>query len=126
MISWRKIIVALSVLFWVSLTTAQAVAPNAEADASRKGLHRNPILDPSSSSSPTPVPGIYGDETYGQINLVTDLGADPTGKTDSTAAVQGFVSAINNGFGGVIPPGTYSIASRSEERRVGKECRSRW
>lgn len=111
MISWRKIIVALSVLFWVSLTTAQAVAPNAEADASRKGLHRNPILDPSSSSSPTPVPGIYGDETYGQINLVTDLGADPTGKTDSTAAVQGFVSAINNGFGGVIPPGTYSIAS---------------
>src|SRR5437588_10989033 len=25
-----------------------------------------------------------------------------------------------------LPPSTYSIEVRSEERRVGKECRSRW
>ena len=110
MMSLRKIKVVLFVLFSV-WTTAQAVAPNAGANASRKGLHRTDILEPSASTSPTPVPGIYGDETYGQINLVTDLGADPTGETDSTAAVQGFVSAIKDGFGGVVPPGTYSIAS---------------
>ncbi len=77
-------------------------------------IGRASTTQPSSESSPTPVPGIYGDETYGQINLVADLGADPTGQTDSTAAVQSFVSAIKNGFGGVIPPGIYSLSNTIE------------
>ena len=111
MLSWRKIKVALSVLVWVSLTTAQAIAANAGADTSGNGPDRARIVEPSSGSSPTPVPSIYGDEAYGQTNLVADLGADPTGETDSTAAVQGFVSAIKDGSGGVVPPGTYSISS---------------
>src|ERR1043165_7765673 len=38
-------------------------------------------------------------------------------------------SALDNGFFSiVVPPGVFSGAGaeRSEERRVGKECRSRW
>ena len=27
---------------------------------------------------------------------------------------------------GTYPPGTHLVELRSEERRVGKECRSRW
>ena len=98
-------------LLWVTVAKAQTIAANARAEVSEERHGPVSILQASSGSSPTPVPGIYGDETYGQINLVADLGGDPTGKTDSTAAVQGFISAIKNGFGGVVPPGTYSVSS---------------
>src|ERR1700735_1341011 len=111
MIAWRKIYFALCVLLWVSLAKAQAIAANAPPEVPPKGSDPASILEPSSGSSPTPIPGTYGDETYGQINLVADLGADPTGQTDSTAAVQAFISAIKDGFGGVVPPGTYSVSS---------------
>src|ERR1700722_355961 len=107
----RKIYFAISVLLWVLLTKVSAIAANARFEVAPKGPQPASILDPSSGGSPTPVPGTYGDETYGQINLVADLGADPTGQTDSTAAVQEFVSAIKNGFGGVVPPGIYSVSS---------------
>jgi hypothetical protein len=110
MVGWRKISVALFVLFLVSLTERQAIAANPAVS----GIGGASTTEPSSESSPTPVPGIYGDETYDQLNLVADLGADPTGRTDSTAAVQGFVSAIKNGFGGVIPPGIYSLSNTIE------------
>ena len=111
MIEWRKIYLVAFLSLWVSIAKAQAIAANARAEVSEERPDPASILKASAGSSPTPVPGIYGDETYGQINLVDDLGADPTGQTDSTAAIQGFVSAVKNGFGGVIPPGTYSVSS---------------
>src|ERR1043166_4813887 len=37
-----------------------------------------------------------------------------------------FVPAINPGGGGFYPVNTVGWTLRSEERRVGKECRSRW
>lgn len=111
MIGRRQIYFALCVLLWVSLAKAQAIAATARPEVPTKGSDPASILDPSSGSSPTPIPGTYGDETYGQIDLVADLGADPTGQTDSTAAVQAFISAIKNGFGGVVPQGTYSVSS---------------
>src|SRR5579862_3128465 len=111
MIERHTVSFVLCVLLWVSLAKAQATAANTLPEVSGPGSDPGSVLQASPSSSPTPVPGIYGDESYGQINLVDDLGADPTGQTDSTAAVQGFISAIKNGFGGVIPPGTYSIST---------------
>jgi hypothetical protein len=111
MIKRRKIYFAISVLLWALLTKAPDVAANARFEVAAKGSQPASILDHSPGGSPTVVPGTFGDETYGQINLVADLGADPTGQTDSTAAVQGFISAIKNGFGGVVPPGTYSVSS---------------
>jgi len=42
---------------------------------------------------------------------VTDYGADPTGKTDSTSAIQAAVSAsLNNGDEVFLPRGAYSIS----------------
>jgi Pectate lyase superfamily protein len=111
MIEWRKIIFALCVLFWATLGRSQDIITFTRSVELGKGSGPAITSEPSSGISPTPVPGTYGDETYGQINLVADLGADPTGQTDSTAAVQAFISAIKNGFGGIVPPGTYSISS---------------
>lgn len=48
-------------------------------------------------------PGVY--------DLVKDSGADPTGLTDSTPAVQSFFNTVSNGQVGLIPQGTYSITS---------------
>ncbi len=107
MIEWSRISFAISLLLWLSIPRSQAIAEDARSGKSVKGLNTTSILN----DSPTSVPGAYGDETYGQINLVADLGADPTGQTDSTAAIQAFVLAVKNGFGGVVPPGTYSISS---------------
>jgi hypothetical protein len=50
-----------------------------------------------------------GSDLEGKLNLISDFGADPTGQTDSTAAVQAFVDALSAGMGGVIPSGQYSI-----------------
>ena len=111
MIEWREIYLVAFLALWVSIGSSQAIAANAGLAESGKRPDTASILKESAGSSPTPVPGIYGDETYGQINLVDDSGADPTGQTDSTTAIQGFVLAVKNGFGGVIPPGTYSVSS---------------
>jgi Pectate lyase superfamily protein len=45
-------------------------------------------------------------------NAVTRYGADPTGKTDSTAAIQKALDAAGKAGGGVVllPPGTYRIS----------------
>ena len=43
--------------------------------------------------------------------------------------VYGIAKMLNFAHGDVIMVGafiTYTMCSRSEERRVGKECRSRW
>ena len=50
-------------------------------------------------------------QTSGVYDLIKDFGADPTGATDSTAAVQSFFSAVGSGQVGLIPQGTYSITS---------------
>src|ERR1700693_3293901 len=114
MIKRRKIYFAISVLLRVLLTKAPDIAANIRFDVAAKGPQPASILEPSPGGSPTVVPGTFGDETYGEINLVADLGADPTGQTDSTTAVQRSFSAIKNGFGGVVPPGTYSVSSTIE------------
>lgn len=46
------------------------------------------------------------------LNAVTQYGADPTGKTDSTAAIQKALDAAGNAGGGVVllPSGTYRIS----------------
>ena len=50
-------------------------------------------------------------QTPGVYDLIKDFGADPTGATDSTSAVQSFFTAIGDGEVGLIPQGTYSITS---------------
>lgn len=50
-------------------------------------------------------------QTPGVYDLVKDFGADPTGATDSTAAVQSLFSTVGEGEVGLIPQGTYSITS---------------
>ena len=50
-------------------------------------------------------------DTPGVYDLIKDFGADPTGATDSTAAVQSFFDTVGNGEVGLIPQGTYSITS---------------
>lgn len=50
-------------------------------------------------------------QTTGVYDLTKDFGADPTGATDSTAAVQSFFSTVGSGDVGLIPQGTYSINS---------------
>ena len=73
---------------------------------------------------------IGGDGTIGLVRnyygppAVVWFGSDPTGVGDSTTAFTLADAAntyINPCF---VVPGSYAI--RSEERRVGKECRSRW
>jgi hypothetical protein len=58
------------------------------------------------SALPLPVTGVY--------NVVTLFGADPTGTTDSTAAIQSAITAAAasaNGYGVVyLPAGTYVIS----------------
>lgn len=46
------------------------------------------------------------------LNAVTQYGADPTGKTDSTAAIQTALDAAGNAGGGVVllPPGTFRVS----------------
>jgi hypothetical protein len=50
-------------------------------------------------------------QTPGVYDLIKDFGADPSGATDSTAAVQSFFSAVGDGDVGLIPQGIYSITS---------------
>ncbi len=50
-------------------------------------------------------------QTAGVYDLIQDFGADPTGTSDSTAAVQSFFNAVGNGQVGLIPQGTYSITA---------------
>jgi len=71
--------------------------------------------------------GIFGELSTGlsyQLYLVNGLNA--AGFTAETAVADGHQEAMNaaaRDFGGV---GRLSYEPRSEERRVGKECRSRW
>jgi hypothetical protein len=57
----------------------------------------------SETALPAQTPGVY--------DLILDFGADPTGTSDSTAAVQSFFGAVGNGQVGLIPQGTYSITA---------------
>ena len=50
-------------------------------------------------------------QTPGVYDLIKDFGADPSGATDSTVAVQSFFSAVGDGDVGLIPQGIYSITS---------------
>ena len=58
-------------------------------------------------------------QTPGVYDLIKDFGADPSGATDSTAAVQSFFSAVGDGEVGLIPQGTYSITSTINVYRTG-------
>ncbi len=61
------------------------------------------VLAASEASLAAQSPGVY--------DLIRDFGADPTGATDSTAAVQAFFSTVGIGQVGLIPQGTYSLTS---------------
>ena len=54
-------------------------------------------------------------------DAVTVLGTADTAYRPALAYCEGFV-----GMGSVVLPKLHATDSRSEERRVGKECRSRW
>lgn len=53
------------------------------------------------------------DEKLGIHNYVTDFGADPTGQTDSTAAIQAAINATKGGTV-IFAPGTYLVTSPLE------------
>lgn len=55
--------------------------------------------------------------TEGLVNVVVDFGADPTGATDSTLAIQAAIDAVQVAGGGVvyIPAGTFSVSRRGGE-----------
>src|SRR5260370_40332573 len=78
---------------------------------------------------------LYAQTSFGRISgSVTDAsGAAIPGATikiiDTETQTARTVETDGNGFYTVtnLPVGPYTLeASRSEERRVGKECRSRW
>ena len=60
----------------------------------------------------------------GYVNLEVDL---ETGKRgDRLNHLSDLLAAITNTDGGIIVNNNAAAVLRSEERRVGKECRSRW
>ena len=65
------------------------------------------------------------------ISTVSAAAADDTAATESTVVsrTDGVTDTTSGKVRGFIDDGTYTfrgIPYRSEERRVGKECRSRW
>ena len=59
--------------------------------------------------------------------------AEKTGlsKKDAESALKAFIDTVTDelkadGKVQLVGFGTFEVAQRSEERRVGKECRSRW
>jgi hypothetical protein len=111
MIAERKATIVCTIVLLAIVLMTLAAASKAGTQVTRKGSVRVNIITSSATATPTPVPGIYGDEEYGQTDLVASFGADPTGQSDSTAAIQEFVTAIQDGYGGIVPAGTYSVRS---------------
>jgi pectate lyase-like protein len=54
------------------------------------------------------------DTYFGHINIVKDCGADPTGTTDSTAAIQACITAAPAGAVLDIPEGIFDVSSFSQ------------
>src|SRR5439155_11662528 len=62
----------------------------------------------------------WANDAAGRVNLATGAGGSGR-QTGSAFKAFALVTALEQG----ISPDT-TFAARSEERRVGKECRSRW
>ena len=64
-----------------------------------------------------------------QVIIVNESLKLPKGKLAAQvahAAVQGFINASTGAKRRWLKAGMPKVVLRSEERRVGKECRSRW
>src|SRR3712207_2799403 len=98
----------------LALSGALAACGGPEDDGSA------PVVGPSASSGAFPV-------TIGNAFGTTEIPAEPQRVVTVGFNDQDFVLAL-----GVTPVGErenlgeYDATTRSEERRVGKECRSRW
>ena len=72
-----------------------------------------PIITPPSEGSST--------EDFDYQNVTTSLIISWTAGSDATAGIEKYEYAL-----GTTAGGSETVTWRSEERRVGKECRSRW
>ena len=53
-------------------------------------------------------------------------GGEPTDDGEDDVPKGQYELVVMNQYGEIVPGAEVSIGGRSEERRVGKECRSRW
>src|SRR5256885_16859526 len=74
-----------------------------------------------------PAAAIYGSDAMGGVIQIFTKRADGQTRAYAEAGIgnQG-TSKLATGFQGGADGFTYGLNLRSEERRVGKECRSRW
>src|ERR1019366_110710 len=100
---------------------------------------RGMLLDPGSSFGgnllvSTTTGSIYSMTSAGVATLIAGTGEDTEGMdiipvgAPGWGALGGDLLVVSEGSGAlrVITPGGTVMDTRSEERRVGKECRSRW
>lgn len=89
---------------WCSELYAPTWAPEQAATSDGRFLHDFSYAGYRYGARPPVAPP-------GAIYDVTTYKADPTGKADSSAAVQGAITSASNAGGGVVyfPPGTYRI-----------------
>ena len=64
-------------------------------------------------------------------SVISSVAAASTAVVAATPVIGGTLAAVTTGAGTIAGAGAAGLAtaigtSRSEERRVGKECRSRW
>src|SRR2546425_8583577 len=113
-------------------TPAPTAAPAAPPKPAPAPAAPSPILPPPSPSSPVPPKGDGGVETAEErlrrksTPLVRKIAAEH--QVDiSTIPGTGFAGRVTKqDILGAIERGVSMPVARSEERRVGKECRSRW
>lgn len=99
--------------FWQNTTTG-AIVPDSNPMTFSVGIPQLPILAAAGgsdlvgykSSLANSILGTLQDRIY-EVNAVADFGADPTGGSDSTTALNNFFNALFNGCTAVIPPGLY-------------------
>ena len=95
----------------------------AHRDAPHPGLAREPTL--SGADLPGLEQGQRGRSMFDYVVVADDY----TGAVETAAKFMngGYRTAVTLDSGSLGSPRKYPVvASRSEERRVGKECRSRW
>src|SRR3712207_9460176 len=66
--------------------------------------------------------------TMGDVYTTSDFKRDADGNIALDAGGNVMQESLSNPVyrGSVLPKGNVGFSNRSEERRVGKECRSRW
>lgn len=64
-----------------------------------------------------PLPDTPGNGAERVADAVAEFGADPTGESDSTAAIQAALDAVGESGGGIVylPAGTYRVAPRGDD-----------